>query len=52
MTRAEVPRDTAAQLGISPNCELSGFTTALGAKVKADVDINPTVVGLGFGYKF
>ncbi|MAB10750.1 OmpW family outer membrane protein [Hyphomonas sp.] len=28
------------------------FTTALGAKVKADVDINPTVVGLGFGYKF
>jgi len=28
------------------------FTTALGAKVKADTDINPTVVGLGFGYKF
>ncbi len=28
------------------------FTTALGATVKADVDINPTVVGLGFGYKF
>ena len=25
------------------------FTTALGAKVKADVDINPTVVGLGLG---
>ncbi|MFC6198524.1 OmpW/AlkL family protein [Ponticaulis profundi] len=28
------------------------FTTALGATVKADVDINPTVVGVGFGYKF
>jgi len=28
------------------------FTTALSAKVKADADINPTVVGLGFGYKF
>ena len=28
------------------------FTTALGATVKADVDINPIVVGLGFGYKF
>lgn len=28
------------------------FTTALGATVKADADINPTVVGLGFGYKF
>jgi outer membrane protein len=28
------------------------FTSALGATVKADVDINPTVVGLGFGYKF
>ena len=28
------------------------FTTALGATVKADVDINPLVVGLGFGYKF
>ena len=28
------------------------FTTALGATVKADTDINPTVVGLGFGYKF
>ncbi len=28
------------------------FTTALGATVKADADINPTVFGLGFGYKF
>ena len=28
------------------------LTTALGATVKADVDINPTVVGVGFGYKF
>lgn len=28
------------------------FTTALGATVDADVDINPWVVGLGFGYKF
>ncbi len=28
------------------------FTTALGATVDADVDINPLVVGLGFGYKF
>ncbi len=28
------------------------FTTALGATVDAGVDINPTVVGLGFGYKF
>ena len=28
------------------------FTTALGATVEADVDINPTVVGIGFGYKF
>lgn len=28
------------------------FSTALGATVDADVDINPTVVGIGFGYKF
>lgn len=28
------------------------FTTVLGATVDADVDINPTVVGIGFGYKF
>lgn len=28
------------------------FTTALGASVDAEVDINPTVVGIGFGYKF
>lgn len=28
------------------------FTTALGATVDAGVDINPTVVGLGLGYKF
>lgn len=28
------------------------FTNALGATVDADVDINPTVVGIGFGYKF
>lgn len=28
------------------------FTTALGAKVNADVDINPVIVGVGFGYKF
>lgn len=28
------------------------FTTALGATVKADVDINPIVAGVGFGYKF
>ena len=28
------------------------FTTALGATVNADVDIDPLVVGLGFGYKF
>lgn len=28
------------------------FTTALGATVNADVDINPTVVGIGFGYKY
>ncbi len=28
------------------------FSSALGATVKADVDINPLVVGVGFGYKF
>ncbi|MGH1421931.1 MAG: OmpW/AlkL family protein [Hyphomonas sp.] len=28
------------------------FTDALGATVKADVDINPLVVGLGLGYKY
>lgn len=28
------------------------FTTALSAKVDADVDINPLIVGVGFGYKF
>ena len=28
------------------------FTTALGATVNADVDINPTVLGIGFGYKY
>ena len=28
------------------------FTTALGATVDADVDINPLVVGIGFGYKY
>lgn len=28
------------------------FTSALGATVKADVDINPVVVGVGFGYKY
>lgn len=28
------------------------FTTALGARVNADADINPLVVGLGFGYKY
>ncbi|MEL7041394.1 MAG: OmpW family outer membrane protein [Pseudomonadota bacterium] len=28
------------------------FTTALGATVDAEVDINPTVVGIGLGYKF
>ena len=28
------------------------FTTALGATVNADVDINPTVIGVGLGYKF
>ena len=28
------------------------FTTALGATVDASVDINPTVVGIGLGYKF
>jgi outer membrane protein len=28
------------------------FTTALGASVNADVDINPLVVGIGFGYKY
>lgn len=28
------------------------FTTALGAKVNADVDINPLIVGVGLGYKF
>ena len=28
------------------------FSTALNATVKADADINPLVVGLGFGYKF
>lgn len=28
------------------------FSSALGATVDADVDINPTVVGIGFGYKF
>lgn len=28
------------------------FTTALGAKVDAEVDINPLVIGLGLGYKF
>jgi outer membrane protein len=28
------------------------FTTALGASVDADVDINPLIVGVGLGYKF
>lgn len=28
------------------------FTTALGAKVNADVDIDPLIVGIGLGYKF
>lgn len=28
------------------------FTTALGATVDADVDINPLVVGVGFGYRY
>lgn len=28
------------------------FTTALGASVDAEVDINPTVFGLGLGYKY
>lgn len=28
------------------------FTTALGAKVNADVDIDPLIVGLGLAYKF
>lgn len=28
------------------------FTDALGATVKADVDINPLVVGIGLGYKY
>lgn len=28
------------------------FTSALGAKVDADVDINPLVIGVGAGYKF
>jgi outer membrane protein len=28
------------------------FTTALGATVNADVDINPLVIGVGFGYKY
>ncbi|MEL7031159.1 MAG: OmpW family outer membrane protein [Pseudomonadota bacterium] len=28
------------------------FTSALGASVDAEVDINPTVVGIGFGYKY
>jgi len=28
------------------------FTTALGAKVDADVDINPLVVGVGLAYKY
>lgn len=28
------------------------FTTALGAKVNADVDINPLVVGIGLAYKY
>ena len=28
------------------------FTTALGANVKADVDIDPLVVGVGLGYRF
>ena len=28
------------------------FTTALGATVNADVDINPTILGIGFGYKY
>ena len=28
------------------------FSSALGATVDADVDINPTVVGIGFGYRF
>ncbi len=28
------------------------FTDALGATVKADVDINPLVVGVGLGYKY
>lgn len=28
------------------------FTTALGARVNADVDINPLVVGIGLGYRY
>ncbi|HAE28525.1 MULTISPECIES: OmpW/AlkL family protein [Hyphomonas] len=39
------------KIWINPDVTVN-FATALGVAVDADVDINPTVVGLGFGYKF
>ena len=39
------------KIWINPDVTVD-FTTALGATVDADVDINPLVVGLGLGYKF
>lgn len=39
------------KIWINPDVTVD-FTTALGATVDADVDINPLVVGIGFGYKY
>lgn len=39
------------KISIEPEVTVD-FTTALNAKVDADVEINPLVFGLGFGYRF
>ncbi|MCU0733181.1 MAG: outer membrane beta-barrel protein [Hyphomonas sp.] len=39
------------KIWINPDVTVD-FTSALGARVDADVDINPLVVGVGLGYKF
>jgi outer membrane protein len=39
------------KIWINPDVTVD-FTTALGARVNADVDINPIVAGIGLGYKF
>jgi len=39
------------KIWINPDVTVD-FSTALGATVDAEVDINPLVVGIGFGYKY